>query len=246
MPQWAEPPNTGADYVSPALAAVVPCYNAGPALRRVTEGLIGRTASVIIVDDGSTDGFTRKLDDLPIVLRRFPENRGKGYALLEGFRAALSMPAVECVAVVDADGQHDPAELPRLYEAFRQQGADLLIGARQFYGGYVPWASRFGNTVTVVLTGLLLGRRIPDTQSGYRLHSRRLLHHIVNNVAGGRYDTEMEILVAAVRNGFTVTSTPIQTLYERGNPSSHFRKISDSWRIYRRLFRAALRAPRSQ
>ena len=228
------------------LAAVVPCYNAGPALRRVAEGLVDQTAAVIIVDDGSTDGFTDMLADLPLIRRRFPENRGKGHALLEGFRAALDLPAVSCAAVVDADGQHDPAELPRLHEAFEAHDADLLIGARQFQGGYVPWASRLGNTLTVMLTALLLGRRVPDTQSGYRLHSRRLLEHILANVAGGRYDTEMEILVSAVRNGFNVVSVPIQTIYERGNPSSHFRKIGDSWRIYRRLFCAALRIPRSQ
>ena len=109
----------------------------------------------------------------------------------------------------------------------------------------VPWRSRFGNETTARVVRLLLRRDLPDTQCGYRLLSRRFAEAVLENVAGGRYETEMEMLVFAVRAGYTVAYSPIQTLYEPDNQSSHFRKVRDSLRIYARLARAALRRPRA-
>jgi len=222
------------------LAVVVPCYNPGARLAPVVARLKQHVDTIILVDDGSTDAAaTAHAADT--ILIQFPENRGKGHALLAGFGRALAEPAVTALAVVDADGQHDPDELPRLYAAFSEAGADLVIGTREFDAAQVPWRSRIGNKATRALTRLLLGQPIADTQSGYRIHSLALAETAVPAVAGGRYETEMDILVTAVRGGFRVTSVPIRTIYEAGNPSSHFDKYRDSARIYRRLFRAALR-----
>lgn len=228
------------------LAAVVPCYNAGHRVRPVIENLLEHLDLVFVIDDGSTDAAVDGLTDLPIRLMRFPQNRGKGQALLAGFRAALDEPEVECVAVVDADGQHDPAELERLFDAARAQDADLVIGSRTFEGIDVPWRSRFGNVLTRTLTAWILGQKLPDTQSGYRLHSRRLLDEILKTVQGGRYETEMEIVIVAVRRGYRVVPVPIKTIYEEGNPSSHFNKLRDSFLIYRRFLTTAMRIPKTK
>ncbi len=118
-----------------------------------------------LVDDGSTDGSIEDLKDLPIRVVTLTPNRGKGYALVAGYKAVLEDPDIDCVASLDADGQHDPAELPGLHNIFIQENADLLIGSRDFTGGNVPFRSRFGNTLTVRVMGWLLGRRLPDTQS---------------------------------------------------------------------------------
>ena len=234
-------PAPGGDAIRRELAAVVPCYNAGGRVRGVVEGLGAILDHVIVVDDGSTDGSAASLEGLPARVVAFPENRGKGFAMLAGFRAALEDPVIQCVAIIDADGQHDPAELSQLYAAFAGQNADLVIGTRTFDMAHVPFRSRLGNKTTATVTRLLLGKAIPDTQSGYRLHSRRLLEHLLQILEGGRYETEMEILVEAVKGGYTVLPVPIQTLYEEGNPSSHFNKIRDSFRIYQRLVATALR-----
>jgi glycosyltransferase involved in cell wall biosynthesis len=225
--------------LGPNLVAVIPCYNAGPRLRPVLDKLGPLGAGVLVVDDGSTDGCADGLGEEARVIR-FERNRGKGHALFAGFQDALKDERVTCAAVLDADGQHDPAELPRLYGAFRDREADLLIGARRFEAG-VPFRSRFGNVLTISLFRLLTGVAVPDTQSGYRLHSRRLLEDIVESVAPGRYETEMEILARAALQGRRVESAPIETIYESGNPSSHFHKLRDSYLIYRRLLRAASR-----
>lgn len=224
-----------------ALAVIVPCYNAGDRVGPVVETLLGMVRHVIVIDDGSTDGAVDGLGSLGARLIRFVENRGKGFALLEGFRAALAIPEVQCCAVVDADGQHDPSELPGLYEAMVRESADLVIGSRTFTLAQVPWRSRLGNRFTTLTTRVLLGRAIPDTQSGYRLHSRRLLEFIVERVRGGRYETEMEILARAIQGGFRVTQVPIRTIYETGNPSSHFHKLRDSLRILWKLIALSVR-----
>ena len=232
-----------------SVAAIVPCYNAGHRVRPVLDDLLTVLEHVIVVDDGSTDRLQEAIEGLDVELVAFPQNRGKGYALLAGFEKALTLEGVTCVLTLDSDGQHDPKEIPRLYQAFRESGAGLVIGSRVFDEEQVPWRSRFGNKFTIWLTGVLLGKRLPDTQSGYRLHSVAFVKHIVDTVPGGRYETEMEILVRAVRDGFDAVPVPIQTIYEEGNESSHFNALRDSLLIYRKLIKASLagrRKPRTE
>lgn len=219
------------------VVVVVPCYNAGPSVRSVAERLLDLASNIIVVDDGSTDGCVEPLRSLPLRIIAFPENRGKGHALLAGYKAALEDPEVQCVASLDADGQHDPAELPGLIEAFRREKADLLIGSRDFTRGETPWRSRFGNRLTVFVVGRLLKRHLPDTQSGYRLLSRSFLQSVLPTIQGGRYETEMELLVKAITGGHNVIPVPIKTIYAKGNPSSHFNAVRDSFRIYTTLLR---------
>ena len=217
------------------LAVVVPCYNAGARVRPVIEALLQYSGRILVIDDGSSDGCTDGLDELGARVIRMEPNQGKGFAMLRGFKEALADTAVHYVAVVDADGQHDAGELPRLLDAAIEADADLLIGSRTFDGPEVPWRSRVGNKLTAFMTKLLYGHAIGDTQSGYRLHSRRFLVDVLATLEGGRYETEMAILVKALRGDFRVATAPIQTIYEDNNASSHFNKLRDTYRIARVL-----------
>lgn len=221
------------------VVGIVPCYNAGDRIRNVVERTLAVLDRIIVVNDGSTDGCIQSLDALPAEIISFEKNRGKGHAILAGLKRALDYPECSACCLLDADGQHDPSEIPRLFERMRETEADLVIGARDLTVGRVPWRSRFGNRVTVWVTARLLGARLPDTQSGFRMVSRRFVQEVLESVAGGRYETEMEIIIRALRGGFGMESVPITTIYEAGNRSSHFRKIRDSLRIYGRLIRAA-------
>lgn len=223
------------------LAAVVPCYNAGDRVGPVVRSLLAQLEHVVVVDDGSTDGATAPLQALGASVIQFPENKGKGVAMLAGFRAALAAEDVTGVVIVDADGQHDTGELARLWETFVREDADLAIGTRTFDGKHVPLRSKVGNKFTALTTRILIGAAIPDTQSGFRIHSRRFLEDIVKTIRGGRYETEMEILVNAARGRYKIAAAPIRTIYETGNASSHFNKYRDSWRVIRKLFAAALK-----
>ncbi len=228
------------------VVAIVPCYNAGDRLRPVLEHLRTLLDTVILVDDGSTDGAPEDVSGLGLTRVRFPENRGKGHALLAGFAKARELPDVAAIAVLDADGQHDPAELPRLYGAFRAEQADLVIGARVFTDAKVPWRSRFGNRVSAALMRRLLGPGLEDTQCGFRLLSIPFVDNVLQCVPGGRYETETAMLIAAVRGGYRMVSVPIATRYEAGNPTSHFRRLRDSWRVLRVIFRGMVHRNRTR
>lgn len=217
------------------LAIVIPCFNAGDRLKPVVENVRQVLDRVIVVDDGCTDGSTDGIGDLGVEVLSFPENHGKGFGMMAGFTKALELWDVDAVGIMDADGQHDPEELPRLYEAFDREDADMVIGSRDFSQADVPWASRFGNRITIRLSSWLMGGDVSDTQSGYRLYSRRLLESLMQKVKVGRYETEMDFLVRAVRGDFKVVCVPIRTIYEEKNRSSHFRKLSDSTRIMYRF-----------
>jgi glycosyltransferase involved in cell wall biosynthesis len=223
------------------VVALIPCYNAGPRVRPVAEATCRLLDKVIVVDDGSTDGAVEALRDLPLTILTFAENRGKGHALLAGFRAALADPETLAICVLDADGQHDPAEMPRLLEAWEKERAELVIGAREFSGGRIPWGSWLGNRVTRLVTALLLRRRLPDTQCGFRVLSRSFAQDVLDTVPGGRYEMEMEVVIKAIQEKRHMVSAPISTRYEPGNRSSHFHKGRDSLLIYARLLRCLRR-----
>ena len=223
------------------VVAIVPCFNAGDRVVPVVEGVLQHLDRVIVVDDGCTDGCLDGLPESGVERVEHGVNQGKGHAILSGIAHALADPAVEVICLLDADGQHNPDELPNLVQSQAAHEADLVIGSRVFDGKKVPLRSRFGNKVTVMVTSTLVGRRLPDTQSGYRLLSRAFATAVRDEVQGGRYETEMEIIVKAIREGYAIHPEPITTIYEAGNASSHFHKLRDSFLIYRRLLQTVWR-----
>ena len=214
---------------------VVPVYNAGKLVAGVIRDIEPYLHAVWLVDDGSTDGSAKGLNSRITHVLTLDSNHGKGCALIEGYAKAIENPDVQCVAVLDADGQHDVRDLPRLYDVFLENNADYLIGARDFTMGHVPFRSRVGNNITRVVSRFVLGTSLKDTQSGFRLVSRKYLEAILGTISGGRYETEMEMLAIAVHGDFIVVSEPIRTIYEKGNTSSHFHVLRDSFLIYKKL-----------
>lgn len=225
--------------------AIVPTYNVGSRVVAVVQRLGGVGCRAIVVDDGSTDKGSRDFGPIELTYIPVSINRGKGHAILTGINKALEDVETDRIAVLDADGQHDPRELPKLLAAFERERADLLIGSRDFQQEGVPFRSRFGNTMTTFALRVLLGIKLADTQSGYRIMSRRFAEAVLREVPGGRYETEMAIVGLAIRGGYRIASEPIRTIYEPGNRTSHFRKVSDSIRVYRTLLGVAFDRKRS-
>jgi glycosyltransferase involved in cell wall biosynthesis len=230
-----------------SLAIVIPAYNAGDSLATLLDDVNSvlsnsnmSAVSVFVVNDGSTDNSINQISSFQINLLHHKVNKGKGASLKTAYLEAMKNDSINCVAVLDADGQHNPEELPRLFHEFQRQQADFLIGSRVFSGQQVPFRSWFGNKVTQIISAVLLGKWLPDTQSGYRLISRKYLENELPKIRGGRYETEMEMIAKAIRGNYKLVSVPIQTLYEEGNPSSHFRVVRDSIRIYSTLLKMAL------
>jgi glycosyltransferase involved in cell wall biosynthesis len=215
--------------------ALIPAYNEAD---RVAEVVLGARAHlpVLVVDDGSTDDTaTRAAGAGATVLRQMP-NQGKGAALRAGFRRALDE-GYEAVLTLDADGQHDPAEIPKFLHAHAARGADLIIGARDFRR--IPLVRRVANTLGRWSLSWALGQPVRDNQSGYRLISRRLLAATLDSRESG-FEFEVEMIVTCVQEGWALDWVTIRTIYagEKShiNPWHHFVNFSRVvWQTRRRM-----------
>jgi LmbE family N-acetylglucosaminyl deacetylase len=233
-----------------AVACIVPCYNVAAFCADVVRGAADFSNHVLAIDDGSTDATRRRLGEVEsasggrVRLLSFASNRGKGVALIEGIRKALLDPHVAVILTLDGDGQHRPADVPRLLAAWRE-GADLVIGARGFSGNTPP-RSRIGNTLIRGFLRLFYPACPADTQSGFRALDRSFAELVVRRVAGARYETETHMLLLAMDEGHPIATVSIPTIYSDGNRSSHFRPLRDSARIGLSVLRWKMSGPESR
>lgn len=212
-----------------SVLGVVPCYNVGDACVPVLASARSHLASVLAVDDGSTDSTGEHLAASGVPVLTHPANRGKGAALLTAFRWALDR-GYEGVLTLDGDGQHDPADIPALLAAAAD--ADLVIGVREVNRTTAPLRSWVGNALSGRAFAWLSHTGIRDCQSGYRVYSSRFLRRVLPHLRPGRYETEMELLLYAARNGFRLRAVPVRTIYdEQSRRLSHFAPCGDTLRV---------------
>jgi len=207
----------------------VPVFNEAATVARVVEQLRD-LCPVIVVDDASTDGSgDRAAAAGAACVIRHRRRLGKGAALRTGFAEALRRGAAG-VATLDGDGQHDPADLPRLIEAAAVATDALVVGDRLETptGDRIPrlrlGAIRVADWVLCRLTCAPLR----DRQCGYRLYPAALLRAVALHEEG--FVLETEALVRAARTGFRLVSAPVRRVYPPGR-RSRFRGVLDSVRI---------------
>jgi glycosyltransferase involved in cell wall biosynthesis len=195
------------------IAIVIPAFNPGGKLAPVLSKTLTHIPKrqIIVVNDGSSDGTNAVAAKSGVQLVRHEKNRGKGAALKSGFEHALAMPQIQAVITLDADGQHDPKHVFEFIRAWRETSVDLIIGCRQLRWPPMPLWRVMSNRLTSALVSRRLGIKIPDSQSGYRLHSRRLLEQIHLTTNG--YEMESELLLKAVRAKMKVGFISIATIY---------------------------------
>jgi glycosyltransferase involved in cell wall biosynthesis len=213
-------------------AIVIPAYNHGTKVRGVVEKCLPLRLPVIVVDDGSTDSTPRVLTSLSgVTVIRHEKNQGKGASLLAGFAAAL--PFADWAITIDADGQHDPEDIPSLIsliEAIPGEQRPLVIGKRAGMGHVnVPWTSRWGRGFANFWVWTSCGRWLSDSQSGFRVYPLPETLHL--GTKARRFQFEVEVLVRAVWRGIPIIEAPVRTLYEPVEERvSHFRPWLDFWR----------------
>jgi len=215
--------------IVPKTLVVIPVYNHVKTLRRVSEGALANGFSVLVVDDGSTDGGLDSVADLPVNRHRLPVNAGKGSAILAGAEMARSL-GYQAIITIDADGQHDPADAHLLLERAALSWPCIVIGARRMETLNVPRSSLFGRDFSNFWVRIECGQTLSDTQSGYRIYPVDFLER--SRFLSRRYTFEIEVLVRGSWAGLPLICTPVAVYYPPGDERiSHFHKFKDNFRL---------------
>jgi len=221
-----------------ALAArtcvVIPALNESLRIREVVTGALAHCPNVIVIDDGSDDGTSACIADLPLVLLRHETRRGKGASLREGFAEALAR-GFDGALTMDGDGQHLADDIPRLFDAAVRYPGALVIGSRLRKRAQQPIHRRLANEFGDWGISWGCGYRIADTQSGQRYYPANVC--ALQDVPGENFVFEAQILISASRElGVRVVSVAIESRYQGPGVAaqfrkSHFRPLQDLWRI---------------
>jgi glycosyltransferase involved in cell wall biosynthesis len=212
-----------------APCALVPAYRAEATVGAVVRGTLRHVSRVLVVDDGSPDRTSEAAREAGAEVLRLDVNGGKGTALRAGLdrllaRGDLAL-APTHVAFLDADGQHDPDDLPRLLEAARA-GDPFVIGSRMEEAESIPAYRHRTNEIGSRILSRMTGLEIEDAQSGYRVVASELLRKLSLNARG--YIIETEMLLKAAPHLRRFRHVPVRAIY--GGPS-HYRPFRDTWLI---------------
>lgn len=221
---------------------LIPAYNPDHRLVDLVDALLHNASTeqqLVIVNDGSESAsvFAQLSDRERVTLLTHEVNKGKGGALKTGFRWVLeNHPHAAGVITADADGQHLPQDILAVLHAFQEKPSALWLGSRNFKEKGIPFRSWLGNNFARLTFRLGLRINIPDTQTGLRGIPKQLLAELVE-LPSDRYEFELDMLILAKREKLIFESVPIQTVYEQGNRSSHFKPLQDSALIYKKFLK---------
>lgn len=221
---------------------LIPAYEPEPALIALVREAWEDGFSVVVVDDGSGSAYEpvfRQTAEYALVLTH-EKNLGKGAALKTGMRYILGRYGKACTIVtMDADGQHRVKDAARLCSMAQLHPEALVLGSRRKLTEKAPLRSRFGNAVTRNVYRLVTGCQVYDTQTGLRAFDGEWIQTMVE-IEGDRYEYEMNVLLRFAGERLPVIETEIDTIYEEGNPTSHFQTLKDSYRIYKEILKFSL------
>ena len=213
------------------ICVIIPTYNNATTIRRVIEDVEKYCSSIIVVNDGSTDDTAAILQSIPspIEVVSYPDNRGKGYALVTGFKKAKALGYTHAITI-DADGQHFADDIPCFIEGLKHNPEGFIVGCRNLTEENMPRQNTFANRFSNFWFRLQTGINLPDTQSGYRLYTLSSLKGL--NLITSRYESELELLVYAAWAGVDITSVNVKVYYPPAEERvSHFRPIYDFFMI---------------
>jgi len=209
------------------ICAVIPAYDEAERIARLVTAVRPQVARVMVVDDGSTDGTGERAAQAGAVSLRLEQNQGKGAAVRQAL-SRLSPGEFSHVLLMDGDGQHLAEDIPSLVEQARRTGAELVIGARTLDRARMP-PRHFSNTVGSRIASRLVGQKVLDSQSGFRLVRLDSLASL--RLRSRRYELEMEVLIKLCRKGARVEHAPVTLVYDGQKARSKMKPVRDTIRI---------------
>lgn len=211
---------------------VIPAYREQRMIRDVVQHVRKYVQPVIVVDDGSPDRTAEEAADAGAVVLRHAANMGKGVALNTGFTYARQN-KFDYLITLDADGQHDPADIPRFIEAYERTGIPVLIGNRMGALSNMPQVRKWTNRYMSWLLSRAMKQYVPDTQCGFRLYRCDVLPFI--EAHSTRFAAESEILLHIASRGIRMDAVPIAVIYNE--EISKINPIRDTFRFFLMLSR---------
>ncbi len=208
---------------------LIPACECGNVIGPLIERIKKYTDKILVVDDGSCDETALNSERAGAEVIRHHRNVGKGGALRSGMEYLLRR-CGQGIITMDADGQHDPDDLPKFLRAYSASNADMIIGVRFTDGVEYPRYRYITNMIGTKIMNAYLDLHLADSQSGYRLYKREALKEIKIRTSG--FETETEILMKMVRRKRKVLQIPVRTIYERKNSeTSHYKPVTDTYEI---------------
>ena len=197
------------------IAVVIPAYNESSSIA----GVVGRVLRAghrrcLVVDDGSEDETAGEARRAGATVVRHLVNRGAGAATRTGLEAAVMLGA-EAVATIDADGQHDPAEIAEVLAPVVAGRADLAVGVRRIDRRAMPILTRLFNGVGNAVTWALSGVWCQDSQSGFRAYGPAALARL--ELRGNRFEFCSETFRELDRHGLRMVEVPVRAIYFPGS-----------------------------
>jgi glycosyltransferase involved in cell wall biosynthesis len=205
------------------VCAIVPAFNEAPRIAGVVRDVRPLVAELVVVDDGSSDGTADVAMAAGARVLRQSTNGGKGTAVRAGLAHALANPFTH-VLLLDGDGQHRPADVPRLLAAAGDH--DVVLGARVFERDAMPRSRYYANVIGSRALSGFLGVPVDDTQSGFRLFRADTLRGIRLTARG--YEIETEMLIRVAQRGARIVSVPVEAVY--AGVESKLRPVRDTTR----------------
>lgn len=215
-----------------SLSIIIPAKNEAATIAQVAQTIRSQhpDAELIVVDDGSTDDTAALARNAGAKVISHPVSLGNGAAVKAGARAATG----DTLVFLDADGQHDPSDIPRLL-AQLEQGYDMAVGARSA-GSHANAARLAANGAYNVIASWITGHRIPDLTSGFRAVRARLFRKFLYLLPNG-FSYPTTITMAFLRAGYPVKFVDIEARKRVGK--SHIRPLKDGIRFLMIIFKIA-------
>jgi glycosyltransferase involved in cell wall biosynthesis len=225
---------------NPVVVAIIPAYNESKNIGKIIAETNKYVSMVIVVDDGSQDNTANIARSMNAYVISHKRNIGKGAALKRGLNECTkSNPDI--VITIDADGQHDPADIPKLLEPIENGEADIVIGSRYVKNSVreIPLVRGFGLSLINTMNKSLIKSAIKDSQSGFRAYTKSALTMISTYNSTG-YGVETEQLATAELYGFSIIEVPITIRYQGLENRSKKNSILVGMNIVSTIFRIAV------
>ena len=213
------------------ICVIIPTYNNKGTIMQVIQSVAEYCDDIFVVCDGPTDGTLElvKQSAIPINVVEYQPNKGKGTALVTGFREALKR-GFRYAITLDSDGQHYPSDIPTFVETIKEHPDALIIGSRGLKHDNMPQKNTFANKFSNFWFTVQTAQKLPDTQTGFRLYPLQKMGNM--HIITSRYEAELELLVRSAWRNIKIVPIPINVYYPpQEERVSFFRPGKDFTRI---------------